>query len=358
MEGQFRCMVLAMGMFGAGRIRKVLARARVSVPALVLMYHRIGAVSRDPWQLAVTAAHFAEHLEVVRRYGRPLAVRDLTRALATGRTPRRGIVLTLDDGYADNLFQARPLLEQHDVPATIFVAAGCLGRREGFWWDQLEQLILSPVELPRWLRLEIRGQVHQHDMGVDTRYPVEAQMEHAGWRAGTEIPTERHRLFLALYRLLRPLSDPERQRALASLAAWSGIPASGPAEARPLTPPEMRALAEDGLVEIGAHTLTHPQLSALDRESQRSEILGSRLALEDVVGAEVVSFAYPYGSRSDYTRETVTLVAESGFSGACAAVPGVVRRSTGRFELPRFHVDDCDGDGLARRLADWMAVET
>ena len=349
-----------MGGFGASRIKGVLAHAaaRLAPPALVLMYHRVTTAARDPWQLAVTPSHFAEHLEVVRRAGRPQRFCDLTRALRAGRAPRRGIVLTLDDGYADNLLEARPLLEKHDVLATVFVAAGCLGRSQGFWWDQLEYFLLTPVELPPRLRLVVRGAVHQHDLGADARYPLEAQARHAGWRATTAPPTGRHRLFLELYRLLRPLADRERRAALGDLATWSGAPVPASTPARPMSASEVRLLSGGGLVEIGAHTLTHPQLSALDRDAQRQEIRGSRVALQEAVGADVVSFAYPYGARSDYTRESVALVAEAGFSGACATVPGAVRRSSDRFELPRFHVEDCDGDGLARRLAQWPGART
>jgi peptidoglycan/xylan/chitin deacetylase (PgdA/CDA1 family) len=353
----FQRIVLAMGVFGSARAGRAVARARawLSPPAIVLMYHRVSLVRRDPWQLAVTPAHFDQHLEVVRRLGRPLAVRDLTRTLSSGRAPRRAIAITLDDGYADNLLQARPLLERHDVPATMFVAAGCLGR-PAFWWDELERVILTPVDLPPHLRLIVRGETHACDLGGGRRYPLDAQSNDVGWQASTEPPTERHRLFLTLYRLLRPLPDPERRQALADLGAWAGVPSPDTSPARPLTVPEIRRLAADGLVEVGAHTLTHPQLSALDREAQRSEIRGSRLALEEMTDGGVVSFAYPYGARSDYTPETVTLVKEAGFSGACATVPGPVRRNTTRFELPRFHVEDCDGDGLARRLDAWTTA--
>lgn len=316
------------------------------------MYHRVSLVRRDPWRLAVTPAHFAEHLEVVRRHGRPLPVRDLTRALGAGRVPRRAIAITLDDGYADNLLHARPLLERHDVPATVFVAAGCLGR-PGFWWDELERVALTPVDLPRHLRLVVRGEMHAWDLGAGARYPPDAQARDAGWQGWTEPPTERHRLFLTLYRILRPLGDPERRHALADLGAWAGGASPDTSPARPLTVPEMRRLAAGGLVEVGSHTLTHPQLSVLDREAQRSEIRDSRRALKEMTGEAVVSFAYPYGARADYTPETVALVKEAGFSGACATMPGPVRRGTEPFELPRFHVDDCDGDGLARRLAGW-----
>jgi hypothetical protein len=51
----------------------------------------------------------------------------------------------------------------------------------------------------------------------------------------------------------------------------------------------------------------------------------------------------------------VALVREAGFSGACATTQGTVGRDTNVFELPRFHVPDCDGDAFARRVAGWLA---
>lgn len=341
----------------ANRLRTVVARARgwLTPPALVLMYHRICTPERDPWQLCVTPSHFAEHLEVVRRHGPSMPVRDLTRGLAGGRAPRRAIVITLDDGYADNLHHARPLLERYDVPATVFVAAGYLGRPEGFWWDELERLVLAPVDVPPHLRLQVRGEAHEYSIAGGTRYTRHEQARDIGWRASTEAPTDRHRLFGELYRLLRPLTDPERRQALTDLASWSGVESRTASTDRSLTVTEVQALASDGLVEIGAHTLTHPQLSALSDEDQQAEIRRSRVVLQEMTGREVVSFAYPYGGRSDYTAATVRLVRDGGFSGACATVPGVVRRVTSPFEIPRLHVEDCDGDGLARRLAHWTA---
>jgi len=216
--------------------------------------------------------------------------------------------------------------------------------------------MLTPGDLPSTLRLEVRGQSYEYRLDTTTRYTRDDQARTAGWQAWTAAPTPRHELFLTLYRLLRPLSDPERRRALADLAAWSGAVLPVHSTAGTLSVPELQTLASRTLVEIGAHTLTHPQLSALDDGDQRAEIHQSRVVLEETTGAKVVSFAYPYGGRSDYTADTVRLVRDAGFSGACASFPGAVSRSTPRFEVPRFQVEDCDGDGLARRLAAWMAA--
>src|SRR4029453_8146560 len=97
------------------RVRRVLGRLRRRVTArgVILMYHRIAAADRDPWNLCVSPERFDEHLAVLARALRPLSMAQLVQALQERRLPRRAVVVTLDDGYADNLHAAKPLLERH-----------------------------------------------------------------------------------------------------------------------------------------------------------------------------------------------------------------------------------------------------
>ena len=87
-------------------------KKRFSSRAVILMYHRVAELSSDPWSLAVTPTHFADQLAVLRKYGQPISLQQLVQAHENGRVPHRSIVLTFDDGYADNLLYAKPLLEQ------------------------------------------------------------------------------------------------------------------------------------------------------------------------------------------------------------------------------------------------------
>ena len=113
---------------------------------------------------------------------------------------------------------------------------------------------------------------------------------------------------------------------------------------------ELRQLADGGLVEIGAHTGTHPLLSMLPESEQRFEIEVSKRYLEEVTEKPVVSFAYPYGGKNDYTHESVHCVRKAGFSLACSNFPGIIWPATNRFELPRFLIRDWSGDEFERRL--------
>jgi peptidoglycan/xylan/chitin deacetylase (PgdA/CDA1 family) len=108
------------------------------------------------------------------------------------------------------------------------------------------------------------------------------------------------------------------------------------------------------LIEIGAHTVTHPSLSALPIASQREEIWQSKTGLEEILDRPVTSFAYPYGKRSDYSAETVALVREAEFVCACSNFAGLVSQSTDRFQLPRVHVPDCDGEEFVKQLSGWF----
>src|SRR5262245_13457331 len=115
---------------------------------LILMYHRVAELPLDPWGLAVSPGHFAEHLQVLHKHGQPLALSRAVARLQEHRLRRGTLVVTFDDGYSDNLYLARPLLERYDVPATVFLVTGYIGGDREFWWDELENILLQPEILP------------------------------------------------------------------------------------------------------------------------------------------------------------------------------------------------------------------
>ena len=121
-------------------------KSRFVKGTLILGYHRVAEVSRDPYELCVTPRHFAAQLEVLRQQAKPMHLTDIVEALQKGDLPKRSVVLTFDDGYADMLYQARPLLEHYQIPATFFITTGYLG--DEFWWDELERLLSSAPILP------------------------------------------------------------------------------------------------------------------------------------------------------------------------------------------------------------------
>lgn len=321
---------------------------------LILLYHRVTEALPDPWSLAVSPAHFAEHLEILRVNAHPLPLQALTRAAVSGDLPTGWVVLTFDDGYADTLQNARPALEANDVPATMFLPSGYLDGERAFWWDELTRILLRPGILPEELCLSIDGKRYKWDLGAAARYTAEAAGCHRRWKAWEPAPDRRQSLYLSVYGLLRSITELERADVLSELHGWAGNGTTIGGPRHCISADEAVSLSKQGLFEIGAHTVTHPVLSALHPAKQREEIEGSKLALEKLVNQSVTSFAYPYGGCSDYTAETVTIVSEAGFERACCTSADCVGPAVDLLQLPRLHVLDWNGDEFAEQLSRWL----
>ena len=328
-------------------------KRKLASTGVVLVYHRVAELSSDPQLLAVKPRHFTEHLEIVKKKCSPLSLKGLVSAFQQKTLPRHPVVITFDDGYADNFSGAKPLLERYAVPATVFVTAGYVGSGREFWWDELERLILEPAQLPATLQLDkLNGGSFTWELGTENLYKVDA---HRSWNVQLSAnPTPRHVLYRSLCELLRPLSEEKRRAVLAELQSWAKAGSRGRSTHLPLTTEELARLDHGELVEVGAHTCTHALLSSLPKAAQQAEIQGSKIALEEILGHSVASFAYPFGARSDYNAETVAAVRQAGFARACANFPGTVWRRSDHFQLPRLLVRDWDGETFERWLSGWV----
>ena len=317
---------------------------------LVLMYHRVAEPAIDPWRLCVSPRHFGEQLDVLRAHADVVALQGLVDALPAGGTTRPTVAVTFDDGYVDNLRDAKPLLEHAGLPATVFVATGYLGGERPFWWDELADLLLCAGTLPPSLTLGIGGVTHRWDLDASAAYSEADWRRHRAWRAPDDPPTARHRLFVELWRLLQHASRPRQLYLLNVLRGWAAAPVTGTGAERAVTIDELHALAAGGLIEIGAHTVTHPILKGLAGAVQLSELRQSKARLEELLDRPIESFAYPYGTAAP---DTVALVAEAGFSRACTTSAGTVPRGGDPLRLPRFTVEDWDGGEFLQQLTRW-----
>jgi peptidoglycan/xylan/chitin deacetylase (PgdA/CDA1 family) len=342
---------------GIGRLRRIAQPyTNFFFPAsIILAYHRVADLACDPQLLAVTPHHFAEHVQVLRNECHPIRLHDLSTALCDGRSLPRGVIVTFDDGYADNLINAKPVLERYDVPATVFVTTGYTNKKRDFWWNELEALLLHRELLPKTLRLHIDGRVHDWDLSLPVKGDGTVHGQYRRWNIlDHDDPSPRHSVYRSLHKMLRPLVEYDQRKVLDELSAWAGAEDIGQASGTVLSRVQVIELAQGGLVEVGSHSVTHPMCSALPLSAQRAEIQRSKSDLEDILGRPVTSFSYPFGAKSDYTEETAAAVEQAGYLCACSNFPAVVRRHTDRFQLPRFLVRDWDGEEFSQHLRTWL----
>ena len=261
----------------------------------------------------------------------------MVRGIRDGTLADNAVAITFDDGYAANIAHAVPVLREHDVPATMFVTSGSIGGAREFWWDELERLFLMPGSLPAELPLRSGGEMQTFSLQDSAVYADADMHQHAGWHMdGGVDPTPRHELYRLFHkRLMSVVADTDRQQILSMLADWAGRRPAVRDSHRQMTAAEIGALGEDGLIEIGGHTMTHPVLAHLPAVAQTKEIRDGKAALESITGTRVDSFAYPFGGVDTFTGETVELLRREGFSCAATTVQASFRKTTDPFRLPR-----------------------
>ena len=320
---------------------------------LILVYHRIATLDSDPWGTSVQEKNFIEQLRVIKQLADPIPLQVMVGARSDADLPKRPVSITFDDGYVDNFKTAAPLLEQFAMPATMFLTTGYFAARREYWWDELERLILGPGARPETLAVESEGRAHtwkcESCIACDS-----VRHSDAFWRAWEPPPGPRQALYQSLYDFLVSLPLEEKHAVLDQVRAWAGTTAGLRPGYRTVLESEACELSTNRYIEIGAHTITHPVLSALPVSEQKNEIEASKAALERIIGKPVTSFAYPYGKRFHYSRATTSLVRDCGFVCGCSNFWGVVTTRTKRYELPRIQALDWGPAKFARELNLWF----
>jgi peptidoglycan/xylan/chitin deacetylase (PgdA/CDA1 family) len=309
--------------------------------ALILGYHHIGSPETDPYQTFVSVAHLAEQLEEVRRCACPMPLIEILACLRRGDLPPRAVALTFDDGYADTLFAAKPCLESLGIPATVFVTTGSWEREH--WWDELVRLVPRVLRARSGIASSPETVSYRPSIGRDSNEPFG---EGAGHLSIDRVVT-------AHFQGLLHLATTERQSAMEALRNQACFDQNTSSPWRALSTAEVVQLAEGGLIDIGAHTVTHPFLPDLALSEQLEEIVQSKVDLETLLRRPITGFSYPNGASTPATRN---MVENAGFTYACASHLGTVVSGTPSFSLPRFWIPDWGGGTFRRWLDRWLTT--
>jgi peptidoglycan/xylan/chitin deacetylase (PgdA/CDA1 family) len=256
----------------------------------------------------VDPAVFERHAAWLARTARVLPLAEFLHD-APSDDARPTVALTFDDGYAGFVEDIVPILERHALTAAWFVPTAYVDRDDVLWFDRVTAALAHD---PR-RSFEFAGR-HFTLRGWDVEYvttEVKAVLKSA----------PRERLDGLLAELLVALPQPSA----AELAPF-----------RLVSRAQLAAL-DPGVVTLGSHSHTHPQLSALDEFAIRDEIVHSRRLLEEWTGRPVVDFAYPSG---DHDGRVVRLLEETGWRSAWTTRPGFVDSLAEPLRLPRVAVDD------------------
>lgn len=274
----------------------------------IFLFHRVLPAPDPLFPGEVDVAAFDRMVGWISRWFQVLPLPEALLRLREGRLPAGAAAITFDDGYADNLTHALPILLRHQASATLFVATGFLdGGR--MWNDTL----IESVRRTPLARLDLSA------IGM------------AAVPTGSD--ADKRRAIEALIPRLKHLPPEQRYAQVAAVAQASQ--AILPDDLM-LRSTQLKAWRQAGMV-VGAHTVSHPILSNTSPEAARQEMADSKAVLESLLDEHIGLFAYPNGKPGqDYQPAHARMAAELGFDAALSTTWGAARRDSDPFELPRF----------------------
>ncbi len=286
---------------------------------VVLAYH--GVISDDyadhPLRSSsmVTVTEFRRHLMEIVRLFNPISMDDFRAWFRGGRElPRKPVLVTFDDGYANNLVHAAPLLKQMGVPATFFVSTGYIGDNRLLW--PTEVFCRSYYWPGRRMPLP-RGEEIVVPESHSARLAFAAALERKCKQLSAAACTK----YLARLRAECALALDEAARELFGFLDWDGV----------------RELRKSGF-DVGSHTVEHVIVSRVDHAQLAHELRASKAVIENEIGCDCPCFAYPDGKTDDITPAAMQAAADAGYDLAFCVMDGVCRRSANPMVLDRIWI--------------------
>ena len=244
--------------------------------------------------LRATLAHLrARGVDIVSmdEVHRRLAERDFSRQFAC---------FTLDDGYRDNRDFALPVMREFDAPLAVYVTSDFADGKGRLWWVALETVIAKASS-------------------------IDVEIGDVATRLDASSPAAKQAAFHRLHDWLRSLpGEHDVQREVAALCARHGVDESAICRELCMSWDELKPFADDPLVTIGAHTITHCNLARQSEETARQELATSRARIEDALQRPVVHLAYPYGDKAAAGKREFAMARAAGYKTAVTTRPGMI----------------------------------
>lgn len=271
----------------------------------ILTLHHVRPARRDPFQpnrlLEVTPEFLEATIVQMRRAKLDfVSLDEMHRRLVERCFWRRFVCFTFDDGYRDNFRYAYPILQRHQVPFGLYIPTSFPDGSGELWWLALEAVIAGSDRVA----LVMDGEERRFDCRT---------------------AEEKYEVYEALYWWLRGLpSERDLRRAVKDLCNRYRIDPFKFCRDLCMTWDELRELAADPLVTIGAHTVNHVMLRKSSDEEARAEMKMSASVIEAALGTRPRHLSYPVGDATSAAGREFGMAAELGFSTAVTTRPGVL----------------------------------
>jgi peptidoglycan/xylan/chitin deacetylase (PgdA/CDA1 family) len=225
---------------------------------------------------------------------------EVARRLTEGGGERPFASFTFDDGYRDNRDYAYPIFKRYGFPFAIYVPGEFGDGKGDLWWLALEAVLRAA---PR-ISLEMNGDMCHFELAT---------------------PADKDHAFHVIYWWLRTMPDKALRAVVARLARDTGQDLSKLCAELVMSWQEIRELAKDPLVTIGAHTCHHAALAKLPAAEARAEIADSVKRVEAELGRPCRHFSYPYGDDTSAGEREFAMAKDLGLLTAVTTRKGLIQ---------------------------------
>ena len=273
-------LLRSLGVFERIRIQN---RSRL----IVLCYHSI--VSDDSpvnsrTNIAVSAGMFEKQLQLIQSRWNPVSLKEIEAAcLEKKPLPDYSVFVTFDDGFRNNFTLAAPTLKKHAVPAVVFVTSGLIGTNEMLWPQEVYERVLGRKDGPLLL-----------PQNLSKEFPHSPR---------------------AIVQACKRLSQENRQSYILQLRGKTELDISSTWQNELyefMNWDEVRQLKNFG-IDVGAHTVSHPILTSLQPADLEWQLHECKIKIEQELGMECFSVAYPNGTPLDYSDAVIDAAKKIGY---------------------------------------------
>ena len=277
---------------------------------VIIYYHKFK--SKKPWFLpGISPKVFEKEMKYLKKMFSILSLEELVNCInEKKKLPKRLAIITFDDGYKDNYQYAFPILKKYQIPATLFITTGNINDRTLFWWDQLNYIIhhskISKLNLNEYGKRDFCSLLSKRET-----------YNYLGQSFNNLNTVDREQIISKLKQLTKVQIPPNIAEEF--ILSWD----------------EIKEMSEYG-INIGSHTVTHPILSKIPLENAKYEIQRSKKDIEHHINKKITSFCYPNGKQSDFNKDIIKIVKDSGYKCAVTTIASSNFTKKQLYQLGRF----------------------
>jgi peptidoglycan/xylan/chitin deacetylase (PgdA/CDA1 family) len=263
---------------------------------LVLTYHRVlPEIKAGFLNTVVSLSTFNRQIEILTNKFHIISLKDsINQCLRKSTRDKMQVALTFDDGYYDNYEIVYPILKARGIPATFFIVTDYIGKNRPLWDFEVADILRN-------------NKLHKTRIGDEF--------------ICRNLLQSKSMFILSIINKMKSFNYIKRQEALSALEEGAGGGICNYSDNRCMTWQQLKEMSEQGM-DIGSHSFSHPSLSRISLDEAMQEIKKSKDMIENNIGKDCLHFAFPYGSRSDYSQKLIDYTRECGFRACLINIHG------------------------------------